>query len=238
MGLPSLTRFQTGILQEALLFKTSRSQRSDAVPTPDQKGLAEAAELQGLGSSLKVTIQREGDSREFGQTAGQTEGKRQGHHCHLCSSSCPTLQAFQNHMMGTEHQKRLKEVTQIVKTAGSRGDQPIRPRWCDTCQKHFTADVILHRRTNQHKEPVKGEEAEKQEYDPDTVYDAHGVRKPRQPDRRTHILTAHTLTHIPTAGGGAPASTLTQRHVWKGSINLPSSLKVSGVLVLCSQTVA
>ncbi|CAL8343790.1 unnamed protein product [Lota lota] len=126
--------------------------RSDAVSIPDQKEVVEAAELQGLGSSLKVTIQRESDSRAFGPTAGQPEGQPQGqHHCHLCSSSCPTLQAFQNHMMGTEHQKRLKEITQIVKIAGSRGDQPIKPRWCDTCQKHFTGDVILHRRTNQHK---------------------------------------------------------------------------------------
>uniref|UniRef100_A0A8C5BP69 C2H2-type domain-containing protein n=1 Tax=Gadus morhua TaxID=8049 RepID=A0A8C5BP69_GADMO len=111
-----------------------------------------AIQLQGLGSSLKVTIQRESDSRAFGETAGQPEGQQQGqHHCHLCSSSCPSLQAFQNHMMGTEHQKRLKVVTEIVKTAGSRGDQPIKPRWCDTCQKHFSGDVILHRRTNPHK---------------------------------------------------------------------------------------
>ncbi|XP_030215303.1 cdkn1a interacting zinc finger protein 1b isoform X1 [Gadus morhua] len=124
----------------------------DAVSIPDQKEVVETPELQGLGSSLKVTIQRESDSRAFGETAGQPEGQQQGqHHCHLCSSSCPSLQAFQNHMMGTEHQKRLKVVTEIVKTAGSRGDQPIKPRWCDTCQKHFSGDVILHRRTNPHK---------------------------------------------------------------------------------------
>ncbi|KAF0022506.1 hypothetical protein F2P81_025132 [Scophthalmus maximus] len=33
----------------------------------------------------------------------------------------------------------------------NRGRQPQAQRWCDTCQTHFSGDVIIHRRTKQHK---------------------------------------------------------------------------------------
>ncbi|KAG7282357.1 hypothetical protein CRUP_029678 [Coryphaenoides rupestris] len=179
---------------------TRKPDRSNAVPPPDQKGVAETAELQGLGSSLKVTIRREGDSRAFGQAAGQTDGQTPGHHCHLCGSSCPTLQAFQDHMMGTYHQKRLEELCK----------QSSRP-YCLVCKRHFRTPrkFVEHMKSPEHKEKgeersgedrsgeeatvvdeeveveagagggdarhggeetCKEEETKQQEYDPDTIY--------------------------------------------------------------------
>uniref|UniRef100_UPI003AAD77CA cip1-interacting zinc finger protein-like n=1 Tax=Centroberyx gerrardi TaxID=166262 RepID=UPI003AAD77CA len=58
-------------------------------------------------------------------------------------------------MAGAEHQRKLKEITHSVclstHTPQGRGRRPSVQRWCDTCQSHFSGDVILHRRTNEHK---------------------------------------------------------------------------------------
>ncbi|TKS65899.1 Zinc finger protein 1 [Collichthys lucidus] len=62
---------------------------------------------------------------------------------------------FQEHMTGSEHLRRLNDITQCISvkthTLQDRGRRPETPRWCDTCQTHFSGDVITHRQTKQHK---------------------------------------------------------------------------------------
>ncbi|XP_018549003.1 cdkn1a interacting zinc finger protein 1b [Lates calcarifer] len=130
------------------------------VPPPDQQGSAElsedsrTAELQSVGS-LKVTIQQSSESREFGQTDRTADRQTGGLHCHVCNLTCRSLQVFHEHMSGAEHVKKLQEITHSIclntHTLQDRGRQPDARRWCDTCQTHFSGDVIIHRRTKQHK---------------------------------------------------------------------------------------
>ncbi|XP_030274125.1 cip1-interacting zinc finger protein-like isoform X1 [Sparus aurata] len=129
-------------------------------PPPDQQGAAElsedsrAAELQSV-ASLKVTIQQSSESREFGQTDRTADRQTGGLHCHVCNLTCRSVQVFQEHMLGPEHLRRLKDITQSIcldtHTLQDRGRRPDTQRWCDTCQTHFSGDVIIHRRTKQHK---------------------------------------------------------------------------------------
>ncbi|KAL3063548.1 hypothetical protein OYC64_003169 [Pagothenia borchgrevinki] len=118
---------------------------------PDQQG---AAELQGV-RSLKVTIQQRSESRAFRQTDGSSERQTGGLHCHVCLLTCRSLQVFQEHMAGSEHLKKLKEMTHSISlnthTLQERGRRPDSQVWCDACQTHFSDDVIVHRRTKQHK---------------------------------------------------------------------------------------
>ncbi|XP_039902626.1 cdkn1a interacting zinc finger protein 1b isoform X3 [Simochromis diagramma] len=130
------------------------------VPPPGQQGAAEnsedsrAAELQGVGS-LKVTIQQSSESREFGQTDRTAERQTGGLHCHVCDLTCRSLLLFQEHMAGPEHVKKLQEITHCIHlnthTPQDRGRRRESQRWCDTCQTHFSGDVIIHRRTKRHK---------------------------------------------------------------------------------------
>ncbi|XP_041793682.1 cdkn1a interacting zinc finger protein 1b [Chelmon rostratus] len=132
----------------------------DGGPPPDQLGSAErsedsrAAELQSV-ASLKVTIQQSSESREFGQTDRTADRQTGGLHCHVCNLTCRSLQVFQEHMVGSEHLRKLKDITQSIclntHTQQDRGHWPDTQRWCDTCQTHFSGDVIIHRRTKQHK---------------------------------------------------------------------------------------
>ncbi|RVE68786.1 hypothetical protein OJAV_G00094870 [Oryzias javanicus] len=124
------------------------------VTDPDQQGAAEdsrAAELQSAGS-LKVTIQRSSESREFGQSDRGGEKKTPGLRCHVCDLACHSLQVFQEHMSGGEHLRRLQEVTSQIRSYSlDRGRQTPPQRWCDSCQTHYTGNLIVHRRTNRHK---------------------------------------------------------------------------------------
>ncbi|TNM89842.1 hypothetical protein fugu_004076 [Takifugu bimaculatus] len=76
-------------------------------------------------TSLKVTIQQSSDSREFRQ---MDESDSQV----VCT---------------------VMSVTSPV--ALCRGRRPNIQRWCDTCQAHFSSDVITHRQTREHKECKK-----------------------------------------------------------------------------------
>ncbi|XP_077163228.1 cip1-interacting zinc finger protein isoform X2 [Paroedura picta] len=71
---------------------------------------------------------------------------------------------FQAHMAGVEHQQRLQEIQHIsnicfvsllpvVKEQRplEEKDGESQQRWCNTCQLHFTGDLIKHRRTQEHK---------------------------------------------------------------------------------------
>ncbi|XP_059192185.1 cdkn1a interacting zinc finger protein 1b [Centropristis striata] len=160
-----------------------------------------AAELQTV-CSLQVTIQQRSDSREFRQTDRSAE-RQTGPHCHVCDLTCSSLQVFQEHMVGSEHLRKLKEMTHSITlnthTLQDRGRQTDSRRWCDTCQTHFSGDVIIHRRNKQHKMckqlcrpfcPVckrhfrtprkfvehmkstehKEQEAVREDYDPNTIY--------------------------------------------------------------------
>ncbi|XP_017292079.1 cdkn1a interacting zinc finger protein 1b isoform X1 [Kryptolebias marmoratus] len=130
------------------------------VPGRDQQGAAElgedsrAAQLQSVGS-LKVTIQRSSESREFGPTDRTADRQTGGLHCHVCNLTCRSPQVFQEHMSGQEHLRKLQEITHTIclntHTLLDRGRRPQTQHWCDTCQIHFTGDVIIHRRTKQHK---------------------------------------------------------------------------------------
>ncbi|XP_014330146.2 cip1-interacting zinc finger protein-like [Xiphophorus maculatus] len=119
----------------------------------DQQGAAEdsrAAQLQSV-ASLKVTIQQSSDSREFGPADRNSTAL----HCHVCNVTCRSPQVFQEHMSRREHLRKLQDITQSIQlNAGpllDRGRRPQAQRWCDTCQVHFRGDIIVHRRTEQHK---------------------------------------------------------------------------------------
>ncbi|XP_054895598.1 cdkn1a interacting zinc finger protein 1b [Poeciliopsis prolifica] len=119
----------------------------------EQQGSAEdsrAAQLQSV-ASLRVTIQQSSNSREFGPADRNSTGL----HCHVCSLTCRSLQVFQEHMSGQEHLRKLQDITQSIQLNASplldRGRQTRGQRWCDICQVHFSGDIIVHRRTEQHK---------------------------------------------------------------------------------------
>ncbi|CAL9707913.1 unnamed protein product [Knipowitschia caucasica] len=110
-----------------------------------------AAELVSAGC-LKVTIQRSSESREFGEKDPSSERFT----CHICHCSCPSAQSFQLHMSGVDHQLRLQRITQSLAVTQHTGRRSgASERWCDVCQSHFTGDIILHRRTKEHKECKK-----------------------------------------------------------------------------------
>uniref|UniRef100_A0A665VWL8 Cip1-interacting zinc finger protein-like n=1 Tax=Echeneis naucrates TaxID=173247 RepID=A0A665VWL8_ECHNA len=112
------------------------------------------SQLQSVGS-LKVTIQQSSESREFGQTDRTADRQAGGLHCHVCNLTCCSLQVFHEHMSGAEHMKKLHEITNSIclhtHTLQDRGRRPGPRHWCDACQTHFSGDVIVHRRTKQHK---------------------------------------------------------------------------------------
>ncbi|XP_035985061.1 cdkn1a interacting zinc finger protein 1b isoform X1 [Fundulus heteroclitus] len=152
------------------LMKRARQNRNEAAPLNrhkapgsrdpaadgsgcDQQRAAEesrAAQLQSVGS-LRVTIQQSSDSREF----GPTDRHGASLHCHVCNLTCRSLQVFQEHMSSRDHLRKLQNITQSIQlTAGpllDRGRRPAAQHWCDTCQKHFTGDIIAHRRMKEHK---------------------------------------------------------------------------------------
>ncbi|KAL7836772.1 hypothetical protein AOLI_G00280560 [Acnodon oligacanthus] len=135
------------------------------------------AEVQGVGTSLKVTIQRSSDSRAFSTgleespaAAGQSTDKEKSESagklcCKICNVTCPDQQDFQTHMISLDHQMRMMEIQhlsnsclatllpQIQQTLqGTLRDKKQGPqRWCAICQCHFSGDLIEHRRTKKHK---------------------------------------------------------------------------------------
>ncbi|XP_066510330.1 cip1-interacting zinc finger protein-like isoform X2 [Hoplias malabaricus] len=135
------------------------------------------AEVQGVGTSLKVTIQRSSDSRAF--STGLEEIAATASHalekemceatnkfcCKICNVTCPDQQEFQTHMISLDHQQKMMEIQHLSNTclatllpqiqqslqgAHLETKQGLQ-RWCTTCQCHFTDDIIEHRRTKMHK---------------------------------------------------------------------------------------
>ncbi|XP_036454962.1 cdkn1a interacting zinc finger protein 1b isoform X2 [Colossoma macropomum] len=135
------------------------------------------AEVQGVGTSLKVTIQRSSDSRAFSTgleespaAAGQSTDKEKSESagkfcCKICNVTCPDQQDFQIHMISLDHQMRMMEIQHLSNTCLAtllpqmqqslqgtlRDKKQVLQRWCAICQCHFTGDLIEHRRTKKHK---------------------------------------------------------------------------------------
>uniref|UniRef100_A0A8C3VC11 C2H2-type domain-containing protein n=1 Tax=Catharus ustulatus TaxID=91951 RepID=A0A8C3VC11_CATUS len=131
------------------------------------------------GGSLKVTIQQSSESRAISTTAlkpghwacdvGTADPNPESvlkFYCYICKTNCCSQQNFQSHMAGIQHQQRLGEIQHMSNVcfvsllpmvkqqkvlAGKDGYKPPLQRWCNTCQVHFTGDLIKHRRTQEHK---------------------------------------------------------------------------------------
>ncbi|XP_060107233.1 cip1-interacting zinc finger protein [Heteronotia binoei] len=135
------------------------------------------SEVVSSAGSLKVTIQQSSESRAISTAAlkpphwtsemGTAETSPEAavkFYCYICKTDCCNQQNFQAHMAGAEHQQRLQEIQQMsnicfvsllpmVKEQRSLAekDGESQQRWCNTCQLHFTGDLIKHRRTQEHK---------------------------------------------------------------------------------------
>ncbi|CAM4537540.1 unnamed protein product [Leuciscus chuanchicus] len=136
-----------------------------------------AAEVQGVGTSLKVTIQRSSESRAFSTSpeemaagSGHDGEKERSKHtvkftCYICNITCPDQQGFQTHMISLDHQQRMMEIQHVGNTClatllpqtqeslqGTNRERRMgHQRWCPTCQCRFSGDLIEHRRTKKHK---------------------------------------------------------------------------------------
>ncbi|XP_030647632.1 cdkn1a interacting zinc finger protein 1b [Chanos chanos] len=139
-----------------------------------------AAEVLGVGTSLKVTIQQSSESRAFSTGPEGSAGpsgpdgekeKSKEHsgtfHCYTCKVTCLSQQDFQCHMSGVEHQQRMTEIQHMSNAClstllpymqetlqGTHRHGERREgvqRWCAVCQNHFSGDLIEHRRTKEHK---------------------------------------------------------------------------------------
>ncbi|XP_073697271.1 cdkn1a interacting zinc finger protein 1b isoform X2 [Garra rufa] len=136
-----------------------------------------AAEVQGVGTSLKVTIQRSSESRAFSTSpeemaagAGHEGEKEKSKHtvkftCYICNVTCPDQQGFQTHMTSLDHQQQMMEIQRLSNThlatllphtqeslqGTNRERRTGHQRWCPTCQCHYSGDLIEHRRTKKHK---------------------------------------------------------------------------------------
>ncbi|XP_040461864.1 cip1-interacting zinc finger protein isoform X1 [Falco naumanni] len=129
------------------------------------------------GGSLKVTIQQSSESRAISTTAlkpghwtcevGTADPNPESvlkFYCYICKTNCCSQQNFQSHMAGIQHQQRLGEIQHMSNVCfvsllpmvkeqkvPAEKDGETQQRWCNTCQIHFTGDLIKHRRTQEHK---------------------------------------------------------------------------------------
>ncbi|KAG6933953.1 CDKN1A interacting zinc finger protein 1 [Chelydra serpentina] len=136
-----------------------------------------APEVLSSGGSLKVTIQQSSESRAISTTAlkpgqwtcelGTADTGPESvlkFFCYICKTNCCNQQNFQSHMAGIQHQQRLGEIQHMSnvcfvsllpmvkeQTLMAKKDGETQQRWCNTCQLHFTGDLIKHRRTQEHK---------------------------------------------------------------------------------------
>ncbi|XP_040541811.1 cip1-interacting zinc finger protein isoform X9 [Gallus gallus] len=136
-----------------------------------------APEVLSSGGSLKVTIQQSSESRAISTTAlkpgqwtcemGTADASPESalkFYCYICKTNCCNQQNFQAHMAGIQHQQRLGEIQHMSNVCFvsllpmvkeqkllAEKDGETQQRWCNTCQIHFTGDLIKHRRTQEHK---------------------------------------------------------------------------------------
>ncbi|KAM8796649.1 cip1-interacting zinc finger protein [Eudromia elegans] len=134
-------------------------------------------EVLSSGGSLKVTIQQSSESRAISTTSlkpghwtcevGTADPSPESvlkFYCYICKTDCCSQQNFQSHMAGIQHQQRLGEIQHMSNVCFvsllpmvkerkmlAEKDGETQQRWCNTCQLHFTGDLIKHRRTQEHK---------------------------------------------------------------------------------------
>ncbi|XP_060056783.1 cip1-interacting zinc finger protein-like [Erinaceus europaeus] len=135
----------------------------------------------GAGVSLKVTIQQSSDSRAFSTVcpmtglrssdsasatpaaAGAPSKQNLQFFCYICKANCSSQQDFQQHMVGAQHQQRLRELQHTSQACllsllpvsrdvlEKKGQAPLPCHWCNTCQVYYFEDLIQHRRAQDHK---------------------------------------------------------------------------------------
>lgn len=119
--------------------------------------------------AISATAQKPAPRTSEGNTAVQpTPGARPKFFCYICKANYHTPEQFQSHMATAQHLQRLQEIQHISNTClvtfipiakenqfpvpGRDGRvNPQQQRWCNACQVHFSGDLILHRRTPEHK---------------------------------------------------------------------------------------
>ncbi|XP_060739027.1 cdkn1a interacting zinc finger protein 1b isoform X2 [Tachysurus vachellii] len=131
------------------------------------------AEVLGVGTSLKVTIQRSSESRAFSTRSEEAAGAAglalekdmsmtaDKYCCYICNVASPDQLDFQTHMISLGHQQKMMEIQHLSNTClatllpkmhqSLQGKYRNLQRWCTICQCHFTGDLIEHRRTKKHK---------------------------------------------------------------------------------------
>ncbi|XP_036185422.1 cip1-interacting zinc finger protein isoform X5 [Myotis myotis] len=146
-----------------------------------EKRAREMLRVWGAGGSLKVTILRSSDSRAFSTVplapgpppsdsapatpAAASVPSKQAlqFFCYICRAGCCSQQEFQDHMLGAQHQQRLREMEHMSQACllsllpvprdvlERQDEEPPLRRWCHTCRVYYTGDLIQHRRTQDHK---------------------------------------------------------------------------------------
>ncbi|KAG7318455.1 hypothetical protein KOW79_018210 [Hemibagrus wyckioides] len=165
-----------GAEQKSADSSTMREQEEEECPAAEADKEVEqsrTAEVLGVGTSLKVTIQRSSESRAFSTgseeaaaTAGLAMEKDMSmtadkYCCYICNVTSPDQHEFQTHMISLEHQQKMMEIQHLSNTClatllpkmhqSLQGKYRNLQRWCAICQCHFTGDLIEHRRTKKHK---------------------------------------------------------------------------------------
>uniref|UniRef100_A0A4W4HPP2 Matrin-type domain-containing protein n=1 Tax=Electrophorus electricus TaxID=8005 RepID=A0A4W4HPP2_ELEEL len=149
---------------------------TDSPAIPEQEGMCQKL-VQGVGTSLKVTIQRSSESRAFstgpedkvaatGRSPDKDTSTTAGKFCcYICNITCPDQQEFQAHMISLDHQQKMMEIQHLSNTclatllpkmqyslqSSHREKRQGLQHWCAICQSHFAGDLIEHRRTKKHK---------------------------------------------------------------------------------------
>ncbi|XP_060126143.1 cip1-interacting zinc finger protein isoform X2 [Zootoca vivipara] len=165
---------------ESHLEEADNGKENLAADPSKEKNIAgelKISEVVSSAGSLKVTIQQSSENRAISTTAlkpafwtsemGTAEGSPEAtlkFYCYICKTNCYNQQNFQAHMAGAQHQQRLREIQHmsniclvsllpVVKEQKplAEEDGESQQRWCNTCQVHFTGDLIKHRRTQEHK---------------------------------------------------------------------------------------
>ncbi|GAA6098340.1 cdkn1a interacting zinc finger protein 1b isoform X4 [Tachysurus ichikawai] len=165
-----------GSEQKSADSSTMREQEEEECPSAEadkEMEQSRTAEVLGVGTSLKVTIQRSSESRAFSTRSEEAAGAAglaldkdmsmtaDKYCCYICNVTSPDQHDFQTHMISLGHQQKMMEIQHLSNTClatllpkmhqSLQGKYRNLQRWCTICQCHFTGDLIEHRRTKKHK---------------------------------------------------------------------------------------
>lgn len=127
--------------------------------------IQQSSESRAISATAQKPVQR---SSEGNSTVQPTPGMGPKFFCYICKASYQSPEQFQSHMATAQHLQRLQEIQHMsntclvtfmpvakespVSVTGRAGRaKPQQQRWCNACQVHFNGDLILHRRTPEHK---------------------------------------------------------------------------------------